>query len=110
MLNLKRVAVTGSLSSGKSTVCQLFEQWGAYVVNADRLLHRVFSAQTSLGRRIYSLFGSKVFDGSFINRARIAEIVASEPKLLTELEEICHPYVNREIQRHYRKGWHVKGL
>ena len=104
MLTLIKIAITGSLASGKSTVCQLFEQWGAYVVNADRLLHRAFSADTPLGRRIYRLFGDRVFDGSLINRAKIAEIVAAEPKLLTKLEEICHPYVNREIQRHYRNA------
>jgi len=102
MLDLKRIALTGSLASGKSTVCQLFEQWGASVVSADRLLHRAYSADTSLGRRIHRLFGSEVFEGGSINRVRMAEIVASEPKLLTELEGICHPYVNREIQRQYR--------
>lgn len=104
MLDLKRIAITGSLASGKSTVCQFFEQWGAYVVNADHLLHRIFSLDTSIGRRITKLFGNKVIEGRSISRAKIAEIVASEPKLLTELEEICHPYVNQEIQRHYRKA------
>ena len=104
MLNLKRIAITGSLASGKTTVCQFFEQWGACVVNADRLLHCAFSADTSIGRRIHSLFGNRVFEGSSINRAHIAKIVASEPKLLTDLEEICHPYVNREIHRHYREA------
>lgn len=102
MLTLKRIAITGSLASGKSTVCQLFEQWGAYVVSADRLLHRVFSTDTSTGRRISALFGSTVVEGTAINRAKVAEIVASEPNLLTDLELICHPYVNRAIQRHYR--------
>ena len=104
MLNLKRIAITGSLASGKSTVCQFFEKWGAYVVSADRLLHNVFSPDTFIGRRICRLFGTEIFEEGSINRARIAEIVAKNPKLLTDLEEICHPYVNREIQRHYRKA------
>jgi dephospho-CoA kinase len=104
MLNLKRIAITGSIASGKTTVCQFFEQWGACIVNADRLLHCAFSTDTSIGRRIHSLFGNKVFEGNSINRTLIAKVVASEPNLLTELEEICHPYVNREIHRHYREA------
>lgn len=108
MLNLKRVAITGSLASGKSTVCRFFEEWGAYVVHADRLLHRAYSVHTPLGRRIVNLFGRHIVEGSKLNRALIAEIVAAKPSLLTELEKICHPYVNEEIQRQYevacRKG------
>ncbi len=104
MLVLQKIAVTGSLASGKSTVCRLFGQWGAYVVNADHLLHRVFSTDTSLGRRLSTIFGPAIVEGTQINRAAVAEIVASEPKLLTELEGICHPYVNRVIRRHYRKA------
>jgi dephospho-CoA kinase len=104
MLYLKRVAITGSLASGKTTVCQFFEEWGAYVVHADRLLHRVFTANTPIGRRIVGLFGSRILDGTVINRSRVAEIVVAEPKLLTELEGICHPYVNEEIQRHFSRA------
>jgi len=104
MLSLKRIAITGSLASGKSTVCQFFDKWGAYVVSADCLLHSVFSPDTFIGRRICHLFGTEIFEEGSINRARIAEIVAMNPKLLTELEEICHPYVNQEIRKHYQKA------
>jgi dephospho-CoA kinase len=102
MLNLLKVAVTGSLSSGKSTVCRLFEQWGAYVVDADRVLHGAFSSDISIRQRIRALFGDGVFHGESIDRQRLANITIGEPKLLTQLENICHPYVNREIRRHYR--------
>lgn len=102
MLALLKVAVTGSLSSGKSTVCRFFEQWGAYVVDADRLLHRAFSANASIRQRVRDLFGDTIFSGPSIDRKLLADRVIEEPKLLTELENICHPYVNREIRRHFR--------
>ena len=104
MLRLKKVAVTGSIASGKSTVCQFFEEWGAYVVRADQLLHSAFSIDTAIGRRVRQLFGSRVFVGSTIDRRVIADEAAGNPKLLDELEVICHPYVNAEVERQYRSA------
>jgi dephospho-CoA kinase len=101
MLRLKRVAVTGSIASGKSAVCQFFEEWGAYVVRADHLLHRAFSIDTALGRRVCQLFGDKILVGSVLDRRRIANEVAKAPALLERLEAICHPYVNTEVRRQY---------
>lgn len=104
MLNLFSVAVTGSIASGKSTVCQFFERWGARVVDADRLLHQVFSKESSVEKKICSLFGESILSGSFIDRAKIAKIVFSQRDLLDKLEDICHPYVNQAIKEEYAEA------
>lgn len=104
MLTLKRIAVTGSIASGKSTVCQFFKQNGAEVVSADYLLHQVFTTDSAIGQAIVSLFGKKVITEGTINRTLIAEAVRSNPALLDQLEDICHPYVNQEIQREYQEA------
>jgi dephospho-CoA kinase len=39
MLTLRKVAITGGLSSGKSTVCRFLAEEGAYVVSADEIVH-----------------------------------------------------------------------
>ena len=102
MLRLIKVAVTGSIASGKSTVCQFLEEWGAYVVRADQLLHCAFSVDTELGRHIRQIFGDRVFVGSMVDRSVIADEVAKDPSLLEKLEGVCHPYVNEEVRRLYR--------
>jgi dephospho-CoA kinase len=104
MLKLFSVAVTGSIASGKSTVCQFFERWGACVVDADRLLHQVFSVETPVGKKICSLFGESILKGSKIDRLRLAEAAFSHPQLLEKLEDICHPYVNEAIKCEYEKA------
>lgn len=96
-----KVAVTGSLASGKSTVCRLFEQWGAYVVSADRLLHREFSVDSPLGRQVVHLLGEHVVTENGLDRAKIADLVFADPLLLAKLEDICHPYVNSAIQQEF---------
>ncbi len=105
---MKRIAVTGSIASGKSTVCQLFKQRGAVVVSADSLLHHVFTADTRVGKTIVSLFGENVITEGTINRTLIAEAVRAHPPLLDRLEAICHPYVNQEIQREYQEACQKK--
>jgi dephospho-CoA kinase len=104
MLKLFSVAVTGSIASGKSTVCQFFERWGAYVVDADRLLHQVFSDETPVGKGICSLFGERILKAHMIDRQRLAEAAFSNPQLLEKLEDICHPYVNEAIKAEYEKA------
>jgi len=103
MLKIKRVAITGSLASGKTTVCDFFQEWGAYVVSADALLHQAFSCNNSIRRKVCQIFGDTVLEGKSINRSKIAEIVLHSPDLLTQLETICHPYVNQEIQKRYKE-------
>ncbi|HEV7736593.1 MAG TPA: dephospho-CoA kinase, partial [Chlamydiales bacterium] len=41
MLELKKIAITGGLASGKSTVCQFFQELGACVINADTIVHEI---------------------------------------------------------------------
>ena len=48
MLILKKVAVTGGISSGKSTVTGIFQKLGAYVVSADQIAHQFLSSSTAL--------------------------------------------------------------
>lgn len=93
-----KVAVTGTLSSGKSTVCQLFEELGAYVISADALVHQLLDLSHPLGRQVVRLLGDEiVLDGS-IDRSAIAKKVFSHANLLAELERLLHPAVRQAIQ------------
>ncbi len=52
MLKLRKVAVTGGLSCGKSSVCRIFKEFGAYVVSADEIVHQLLSPETDLGQEV----------------------------------------------------------
>lgn len=98
MLTLKKVAVTGGLSSGKSTVCQIFRELGAYIVSADVIVHGLLSPQSPLATKIIQLLGGE--DQEF-DRKKIAKKVFADPQKLKELESILHPAVLEEIERQY---------
>lgn len=103
MLNCIKVAVTGSLSSGKSTVCRMLHELGAFTIDSDAIVHRLLNPSTSLGKEVIQLLGSdSVAKGQF-DRGIIAKKVFNHPKLLQALEAILHPAVKREIETHYKQ-------
>lgn len=100
---LKKVAITGGLSSGKSTVCRLFRQLGAYTLSADDLVHHLLLTDRTIIRKVVSLFGKEILAGSNIDRAKVAEKAFRSPEKLNALEVLLHPRVYGEIERHYNE-------
>jgi len=106
MLNLNKVAVTGGLSSGKSTACRIFKELGAYVVNADEIVHQLLSPKNQIGQQVITLLGEDVVVNGQIDRSKIAKIVFSNPALLRSLEKLLHPAVISEIDKQYQNIKH----
>ncbi len=100
---LKKIAVTGGLACGKSSVCRFFQDLGAYVVSADDIVHQLLSKQTLVGRQVIELLGDDIIVNGQIDRAIIAKKVFSNPLLLRSLEKIVHPSVLDEIEKSYQQ-------
>lgn len=101
MLTLKKVAVTGGLASGKTSVCRILENLGAYIVSADEIVHQLLSPSTPVGQQVISLLGSDIVRNHDIDRKKIAEKVFSQPNQLKALEALLHPAVLDEVKRRY---------
>ncbi len=99
MLKLRRVAVTGGIASGKSTVIDFFQKFGAYVVSADQIVHKLLSSHSELQKQIIALAGDKVLSEGSIDRKKLADTVFTNPKLLQKIEALIHPMVAQEIER-----------
>jgi dephospho-CoA kinase len=107
MLKLRKVAITGGLSCGKSSVCRILKGFGAYVVSADKIVHQLLSSDTNLGQEIVHLLGSSVLVNHKLDRSRIAHIVFHDLELLKALEALVHPAVYRELNKDYQKQHHL---
>lgn len=97
-----KIAVTGGLASGKTTVCRILEGYGAYVVDADLIVHRLLSSNKELQRQIVAWLGPEVVVGQQLDRTKIAAKVFSNPKKLQALEQLIHPAVSHEIETLYQ--------
>lgn len=103
MLRLKKVAVTGGLSCGKSSVCHIFKRLGAYVISTDKIVHQLLSFNTKIGQEVVSLLGTDVLVNKKIDRSQVAKIVFENIKLLHALEAIIHPAVYEDLNRQYQQ-------
>ena len=88
------VAVTGGIGSGKTTVAKLFEGLGAGVVDTDEIAHELTAAGGPAVERIRQRFSDAdvASDGAF-DRARMRELVFSDPAAKADLEAILHPLI-----------------
>lgn len=103
MLKLRKVAITGGLSCGKSSVCRFFKELGAYVISSDDIVHHLLSTDANLGQEIIKLLGTGVIANQKLDRSRIAQIVFHDFTLLKALENILHPAVYHEIEKKYQQ-------
>ncbi|MCH9634796.1 MAG: Dephospho-CoA kinase [Chlamydiae bacterium] len=103
MLNLKKIAVTGNLSSGKSTVCEIFREMGAYVVDADLIVQDLLNYRKDIQDKVIELLGQDIVNDTILNRKKIADKVFKNPLLLSHLEKIIHPEVRTEITTQWKK-------
>lgn len=87
-----RIALTGSIGMGKSTVARMFERAGVPVFDADAEVRRLQGPGGALVERIGERFPGTVRD-DLLDRDRLAELVLQNPQKLTALEEIVHPAV-----------------
>ena len=103
MLTLKKVAVTGGLASGKTTICNYLKKNGAYIVSADEIVHQLLTLDTAVGEKIVADLGPNYVKERKIDRKRLAKLAFSDPKKLKNLEASLHPAVLDEIEREYER-------
>lgn len=103
MLKLRKIAITGGLSCGKSSVCRILKEQGAYVVSADKIVHHLLSSDTNFGQEVVKLLGPEILVEGKIDRSKVADIVFNDLELLYALEHLIHPAVEKEIDIEYQK-------
>lgn len=103
MLELKKIAITGGLASGKSTVCQFFQELGAYIVSSDAIVHELLEHPKDLGQKILLTLGSDILQNGKIDRKILADKVFGNRDQLRKLEKILHPAVLQEIEHRYEQ-------
>ena len=89
-----RIALTGGIGSGKSTVSRLLQAKGAVIVDADAIAREIVEpGEPALGE-IVDAFGPEMIaaDGT-LDRARLAAVVFADGAALARLNEITHPRI-----------------
>jgi dephospho-CoA kinase len=89
-----RVALTGGIASGKSTVAQLFTTLGAKLIDTDLIAREVVVPGSSALAAIVQRFGPQILlpDGA-LDRTRLRQIVFKDDQARADLEALTHPAI-----------------
>jgi dephospho-CoA kinase len=91
------IGVTGSIGSGKSTVCGLFGEWGATVIDADRIAHSALE-ESDVQDRVVARFGNDLLDQGQLDRRELGRRAFATDQDRDALTNIVWPAVGRLLK------------
>ena len=97
---MKRIALTGGIACGKSTLAGYLNELGCEVLDADAVVHAMEAPGGEAVAPILAAFGAGVRaeDGG-IDRERLGERVFSDAAARERLNGILHPRVRATMER-----------
>ncbi|MFM8340667.1 MAG: dephospho-CoA kinase [Methylomonas sp.] len=100
-----KIGLTGGIGSGKSTVCRLFAELGAPIIDADIIARELVKPHAYALNQLVNQFGAEILNSdATLNRAYLRDLVFSDKTKKAQLDQIMHPLIYDEIERQ------VKGL
>ncbi len=88
------VGLTGGIASGKSLVAKVFQDLGAHVIDADKIVHELLEPGQQAWEEVVERFGPEiVFPDKTINRRKLGEIVFNDAEKRAWLNQCLHPKV-----------------
>ncbi|MBR2578395.1 MAG: dephospho-CoA kinase [Erysipelotrichaceae bacterium] len=91
-----KIAITGSIGSGKSTVSAYIKDKGYHVFDCDAYNAFLLEKGHEGYRRVKETF-PEAFEGSKLNKKTLAGIVFNDPGKKALLESILHPLIIEEM-------------
>lgn len=86
---MKRWAVTGPIGSGKSTLTRLLIDWGAAVLDGDRLGHEILT-RPNIVAGVKETFGPEMVPAGVVDRSRLGQRVFADPGAMSQLNGLTH--------------------
>lgn len=95
-----RVGLTGGIGAGKSTAAQMFAQLGSRVIDADRIVSRLYEKGAAGYDTILENYGPSVLgESGEIDRKRLSDAALGSAEGASRLNALIHPLVLAEQKR-----------
>ena len=96
-----KIAVTGGIASGKSTVCRLLSRClGLKVIDADQVCRDLLDKGQAGWQEVRRVWGNKFLDKrGVIDRVLLRRSIFADRGMRLTLESILHPLARAEINR-----------
>ena len=93
--NSLKIAVTGGIGSGKSTVCEIIKKYGFPVYSCDQIYSELLNSSDFL-MKIENGFGGVLNSDGSLNRKELSATVFNNESALKKLNSITHPEIISE--------------
>jgi len=95
---MKKIAITGGIGSGKSTICNIIEL-NYPVYNSDFRAAALANTSSSLRKEIEHVFGPNSYWNGIYNKEYIGSIIFKDKEKLELLNKIFSEYVNEDFYK-----------
>ena len=92
-----KVAITGGIGTGKTTISSMFADKGIPVFNSDEIAKEIMNTNSLLKNEIVTAFGDKAYDKNKLNKEYLSDVIFNDETLLKKINSIVHPYVADEF-------------
>jgi len=100
---MKKIAITGSLGTGKSTILKILQNLGFSTFSCDEVVKNLYK-DPDIQKKIIEIFGKEILsiDGK-LNKRKILEKILENNKLKEKLESLFHPLVKEKLLEFIRE-------
>lgn len=96
-----KIALTGNIASGKSTVQSILEEKGYKVLDTDKTGHFLLDELNEIKEAFKE---HDILEDGKISRDKLGKLVFDNPDLKIKLENIIHPAIKNEIIKFFEKN------
>ena len=99
---MKKIAITGNIASGKSTVQEILKEKGYKILDTDEVAHKLLTVKN---QQLFDAFKNyDVFENEEFSREKMGHLIFSNSDLKTLLESILHPQIAQKIEEFFRQN------
>ena len=77
-----KVAITGGIGTGKTTISSMFADKGIPVFNSDEIAKEIMNTNSLLKNKIITVFGDKAYDKNRLNKEYLSDAIFNNETLL----------------------------
>ncbi|NXF85458.1 COASY synthase, partial [Eubucco bourcierii] len=99
------IGLTGGTGSGKTSIARLLGHLGAFIIDADKLGHTVYSSGGPAYEQVVATFGAEILnqDGTINRRALGAKVFGNQEKLKS-LTDIVWPEIVQMVKEQIKEA------
>lgn len=98
-----RIALTGGIATGKSTVAGIFANLGASILDADEVAREVVKPGTHCWQQLRDFLGPTYFEeNGALRRRKLREQIIHDSQCRSTVNAILHPCIVQEMDRRWQ--------